>query len=81
MEDEIQNKKIYRLVDLAKKLDRDKTTLLRWEALGKIPKARRDTRGWRYYTPDDFDLIVKTVKENFYFRDSGDNSEAKADGG
>lgn len=65
------NKKIYRLVDLARRLDRDKTTLLRWEAEGKIPKARRDTRGWRYYTPEDFTLIVRLVEEQFYFRGPG----------
>lgn len=32
------NKKIYRLVDLARRLDRDKTTLLRWEAEEKFRK-------------------------------------------
>src|SRR3989344_3305547 len=53
---------IYRLIDLVRRLDRDKSTLIRWEAEGKISKAKRDTHGWRYYTPDDFDFIVRTVE-------------------
>lgn len=41
----------------------------RWEKEGLIPKAKRDSRGWRYYTPGDFQLIIRTVQEQFYFSD------------
>ena len=54
---------IYRLVDLSRRLDRDKNTLLRWEAEGRIPPARRDSRGWRYYTQEDLDGIIRLVGE------------------
>ena len=47
----MEEKRLYRLADLVKRLDRDKTTLLRWEAAGKIPRAKRDSRGWRGYLP------------------------------
>ena len=56
------DEKIYRLIDLVKQLDRDKSTLIRWEAEGKIPKAKRDIRGWRYYTPEDFASVVRFVE-------------------
>lgn len=51
--------KIYRLTDLVKRLGRDKSTFIRWEAAGKIPRAKRDTRGWRYYTPGDFATVAR----------------------
>lgn len=51
--------KIYRLTDLVKRLGRDKSTFIRWEAAGKIPIAKRDTRGWRYYTPGDFATVAR----------------------
>ena len=60
-------KKIYRIHELAKELDRRPLTIKRWESAGLIPKARRDTRGWRYYTKDDIRNLVKMVKENNYF--------------
>ena len=59
--------KIFRIIDLAKKLDRRPLTIKRWESAGLIPRAKRDTRGWRYYTPDDVESLVAMVKENNYF--------------
>ncbi|MBI2055318.1 MAG: MerR family transcriptional regulator, partial [Candidatus Sungbacteria bacterium] len=47
-------------------MDRDKSTLLRWEAEGKIPPGRRDSRGWRYYMPEDFELVVDLVERHLY---------------
>jgi len=58
----------YRLNDILRKVDRNKTTLLRWEAEGIIPKAKRDSRGWRCYTEKDVKKIVKLIKKNNYFR-------------
>jgi hypothetical protein len=58
----------YRLKDILVQIDRNKTTVLRWEELGLIPKARRDSRGWRYYTREEVDRIVGLVKKSNYFR-------------
>lgn len=60
--------KKYRLKDIEDKIDRDKTTLIRWERAGLIPKARRDSRGWRYYTRDQVQDIVATILASDYFR-------------
>jgi molybdopterin-binding protein len=32
-------------------------TLYAWERTGKIPKSRRDRRGWRMFTPGDVEKI------------------------
>lgn len=64
---ENMKKNIYKINDLAKALDRDKTTLLRWEKEGLIPKAQRDSRGWRYYSKDEFYKIVNKAKDTNYF--------------
>lgn len=63
----MKNQNTYKIKDLINALDRDKTTILRWEKQGFIPPAKRDSRGWRYYTDDDFQGIVKKVKESHYF--------------
>ena len=59
----------YRLQDILYEIDRNKTTLIRWEKEGLIPKARRDSRGWRYYSKEEKDHIIKLVRETNYFRD------------
>jgi DNA-binding transcriptional MerR regulator len=58
----------YRLQDILDKVDRNKTTLLRWEEKGLIPKARRDSRGWRCYTWEEVEGIVNLIKRTDYFR-------------
>jgi DNA-binding transcriptional MerR regulator len=45
--------KIYRVKDVSQIIDRDKTTLFRWEREGKIAHPQRDSRGWRIYTETD----------------------------
>jgi DNA-binding transcriptional MerR regulator len=65
--------RIYKINELAKKLDRIPLTIKRWEASGVIPKARRDSRGWRYYTEDDVKEIIRIVKENSYFKNVPEN--------
>ena len=62
------NIKKYRLKDIEEKIDRDKTTLIRWEDKGLIPKAKRDSRGWRYYSKDEVLQIVNRVLSTDYFR-------------
>ncbi len=60
--------KKYRLKDIQDKIDRDKTTLIRWEKEGLIPEAKRDSRGWRYYTREEVAKIVNNILTTDYFR-------------
>ncbi len=60
--------KKYRLKDIQDKIDRDKTTLIRWEKEGLIPEAKRDSRGWRYYTREEVARIVNNILTTDYFR-------------
>ena len=55
--------KIYRVKDVAKIVDRDKTTIFRWEREGKVSKPKRDSRGWRIYSKKDVKKL-KAVVEN-----------------
>ncbi len=64
----------YTLNDIVKKIDRNKTTLIRWEELGLIPKARRDSRGWRYYNQKQFNKIIKLINQTNYFQDQANQS-------
>jgi len=58
----------YHINDILKRIDRNKTTLIRWEEQGLIPKAKRDSRGWRYYSKDEVEQIIDLVKKTDYFR-------------
>jgi DNA-binding transcriptional MerR regulator len=60
--------KKYRLKDIQERIDRDKSTLIRWEKEGLIHKAKRDSRGWRYYSKDEVMAIVNRVLTTDYFR-------------
>ena len=62
------NIKKYRLKDIQDKIDRDKTTLIRWERKGLIPRAKRDSRGWRYYSRNEVINIIDMVLSTDYFR-------------
>jgi len=64
----LMSKKKYRLKDIEEKIDRDKTTLIRWEKRGLIPEAKRDSRGWRYYSHDQVGEIVSKILTTDYFR-------------
>jgi len=58
----------YRLQDILREIDRNKTTLIRWEEKGLIPKAHKDNRGWRCYTKKQVDEIIRLVQETNYFQ-------------
>ena len=58
----------YYIKEILIRIDRNKTTLIRWEESGLIPKAKRDSRGWRYYTEQEIEYILKRIKETNYFR-------------
>lgn len=55
------------LNEILKKIDRNKTTFIRWENMGLVPKSKRDSRGWRYYTEEEIKEIIKLIKETDYF--------------
>lgn len=61
-------KRKYYLNEILKRIDRNKTTFIRWEEMGLVPKAKRDSRGWRYYTEEEVERIVNLIKETNYFR-------------
>lgn len=58
----------YRLQDIMDQVDRNKTTLIRWEEQGLIPKAQRDSRGWRCYTKEQVEQIVQRIRQTNYFQ-------------
>ena len=60
--------KKFHLNDIIRRVDRNKTTLIRWESLGFIPRAKRDSRDWRCYTHEEVEEIVRLIKENNFFR-------------
>jgi hypothetical protein len=60
----------YRLEDILRQIDRNKTTLIRWEEAGLIPQAKRDSRGWRCYSKEQVEEIITLVHQTNYFRES-----------
>jgi len=56
-------KKIFSLNNIAKAIERDKTTIIKWEKSGKIPSAKRDKNGWRYYTEKEAAKIIKVAEK------------------
>jgi DNA-binding transcriptional MerR regulator len=53
-----------RVKDVEKLIDRDRNTILRWEREGKIPHPQKDSRGWRYYTEGDVQVILGYLKKS-----------------
>jgi DNA-binding transcriptional MerR regulator len=62
--------KIYKIKDVALRIDRSILTLKRWEKQGLIPEARKDSRGWRIYTEEEVQEILQRVRETNYFRNT-----------
>ncbi|MBD3183765.1 MerR family transcriptional regulator [Candidatus Poribacteria bacterium] len=58
--------KTYKIGELAKELDRSTLTIKKWESKGIIPEAKRDSRGWRYYTQEDVNEIKKMLEAKGY---------------
>jgi DNA-binding transcriptional MerR regulator len=48
-----RSRKRYRINSLAKELGVSVQTIKNYEEKGILPKARRDDKGWRYYTEED----------------------------
>lgn len=55
--------KILRITDIVKATGLSKSTLLRYEEEGKFPRAKRDGRKWRYYSEQERNRIVATLKK------------------
>ena len=62
-----EERRVYKIGELARELDRSTLTIKKWEESGLIPRAKRDSRGWRYYTDEDISRIKEILKENKYF--------------
>jgi DNA-binding transcriptional MerR regulator len=60
--------KVFKIKDLALRLDRSILTIKRWERQGLIPKARKDSRGWRIYTEAEVRDLLRLVQATNYFR-------------
>lgn len=67
-------KEIYHIKDIVDRIDRDKTSLIRWEKQGLISKAKRDSRGWRCYSEQEAEKIVNLIIKTDYFRKPLPNS-------
>jgi len=52
-----------RVKDVENLIDRDRNTILRWERAGLIPHPQKDSRGWRFYTQKDIEIIKKFMQE------------------
>lgn len=63
-------RRMYKIGELAKELDRSTLTIKKWEESGLIPEAKRDSRGWRYYTESDISKIKEILKASKYFVNS-----------
>ncbi len=55
--------------NIAIRLNRERSTIVKWELTGKIPLAKRNEKGTRIYTLEDFQKIKDIVThKNFYQR-------------
>lgn len=50
------------ITQVAKRLGVVPKTIMRWEKVGKIRKAKRDWRGWRVYSRNELDEIESFLK-------------------
>jgi DNA-binding transcriptional MerR regulator len=66
--------RIYKIKDLALRLDRTILTSKRWEKKGLLPPPRKDSRGWRVYTENEVREIIDKIKKTNYFQ-NGDHNE------
>lgn len=53
-----------RVKDIERIIDRDRNTILRWEREGRIPHPQKNSRGWRYYTESNIQVILNFLKNN-----------------
>jgi len=58
----MKNNKTYKINNLAKELGVSIQTIKNYENSGILPKAKRDKKGWRYYTLEDV-IKIKALYE------------------
>ncbi len=59
----MNKKEIYYVKDVSRIIDRDKSTIFRWEKEGRINSPQRDSRGWRIYSEYDLEKMKRVVRE------------------
>lgn len=59
----MNKKEIYYVKDISRLIDRDKSTIFRWEKEGRINSPQRDSRGWRIYNEYDLEKMKRVVRE------------------
>ncbi len=47
------------ITEVAERVGVSTRTIMRWEAKGKIHKAKRDWRGWRVYDHDEIERLIE----------------------
>ena len=68
--------KFFSTKDVLKKVGISRNTLFLWLKKGKIPEVARDRNGFRLFTSEDINLILKfknktVLPENFYPKSKG----------
>lgn len=53
----------YSAAEICRMFDVTKTTLFKWEKEGKLPKVKKDWRGWRVFTDDNIKEIRSIIQE------------------
>ncbi len=51
-------KEMMTITEAAKRVGVSRRIIVRWEAAGKVAKAKRDYRGWRVYGYDDIEELM-----------------------
>lgn len=59
---------IYKIRDIAVRLNRNKRAIIRWEVSGRIPPAKRNTSGERVYTEEDLQKILELFKKKDFYQ-------------
>ena len=50
--------------EVVEKVGISRLTIITWETEGLIPRAQRDSRGWRRFTEDDIETIRRVATEH-----------------
>jgi DNA methylase/MerR HTH family regulatory protein len=50
---------IFSTAQVARKAGIDRDTLLRWLRIGSVPEPQRERRGWRFFTSEQLDSVVR----------------------
>jgi DNA-binding transcriptional MerR regulator len=58
----MEKRKIFKINHLAGQLGVSIQTIKNYESQGILPKAKRDDKGWRYYTAEDI-VKIKALYE------------------